>query len=365
MQRQAGKIDVSRMSGRTDGRGARGWDWARTFAVAAVLAIGLTAGSVYAQTSLVVFSTLDIEQIEPFRKAFEADNPDIKIVLQRDSTGVIAARAMAEKANPSADIIWGLAVTNMIPLDREGVLLPYAPRGLEQVKASFRDPKNPPSWVGMDGWASAVCFNTIEAAKLKIERPVSWFDLLDPKYKNRIVMPHPASSGTGFFAVSAWIQTLGEAKAWEFMDKLDQNIATYVHSGTQPCRMAGTGEFPIGISSEVSYLNVKASGAPVDVLLMKEGGGWDMDATAIIKGAKNVDAARRLADWASSRKANELYAKHLGIVAVAGIASSQPNYPPGVEASLIKNDFAWAADNRTRILAEWQRRYEGKAAKRN
>ena len=41
-----------------------------------------------------------------------------------------------------------------------------------------------------------------------------------------------------------------------------------------------------------------------------------------------------------------------------------PGYPPGVEASLIKNDFAWAAANRERILAEWQRRYEGKAEKR-
>jgi len=330
-----------------------------------LLAASLAAGAGHAQTPLVVFSTLDLEQIEPFRKAFEADNPDIKVILQRDSTGVVAARVMAEKANPSADIIWGLAVTSMIVLDREGILMPYAPKGLDMIKASFRDAKTPPSWVGMDGWASALCFNTVEAAKLGLARPASWHDLLDPKYKNRIVMPHPASSGTGFFAVSAWIQLFGEAKAWEFMDGLDQNISTYVHSGTQPCRLAGAGEFPIGISSEVSYLNVKASGAPVDALLMKEGGGWDMDATAIIKGAKNVDAARRLADWAASRKANELYAGHLGIVAMEGIATSQPNYPPGVEASLIKNDFAWAADNRARILAEWQRRYEGKAAKRN
>jgi len=365
MRRQMVVIDVSRAPERPDGRVARGLHRVRNLGMAASFAASLAAGAGHAQTSLVVFSTLDLEQIEPFRRAFEADNPDIKVVLQRDSTGVVAARVMAEKLNPSADAIWGLAVTNMIPLDRKGVLLPYAPKGLENVKPGFRDPKDPPSWVGMDGWASAICFNTVEAVRQKLERPVSWYDLLDPKYRNRIVMPHPASSGTGFFAVSAWIQIFGEAKAWEFMDQLDRNIATYVHSGTQPCRMAGTGEFPIGISSEVSYLNVKAGGAPVEVLLMKEGGGWDMDATAIIKGAKNVDAARRLADWAASRKANELYARHLGIVAVKGISTSQPNYPPGVEASLIKNDFAWAADNRTRILAEWQRRYEGKAAKRN
>lgn len=253
---------------------------ARTFERLAGLWTGVLAatliaivGQAAAQTQLSVFTTLDLEQIEPFRKAFEADNPDIRVVLLRDATGVVTARVMAEKANPSADVIWGLAVTSMIVLDREGILLPYAPKDLSKIKASFRDSKSPPAWVGMDGWASALCFNTIEAGKLKIERPASWNDLLSSRFRNRIVMPHPASSGTGFFAVSAWIQMRGEAKVWEYMDKLDQNIATYVHSGTQPCRMAGTGEFVVGISSEVSYLNVKASGAPVEAVLMKEGGG--------------------------------------------------------------------------------------------
>lgn len=332
-------------------------------AIALCFAVGAVPAT--AQTRLTVFSTLELDQLEPYRHAFEADNPDIKIVWQRDATGVVTAKVMAEKNNPSADAIWGLAVTSMILLDREGILVPYAPNGLEQIKPSFRDAKNPPAWVGIDAWASALCYNTIEAAKSGLPRPTTWQELLNPALKDKIVMPHPASSGTGYFAVSAWIQTFGEAKAWEYMDKLDQNIAVYVHSGTQPCRMAGTGEYLIGISSDSSAAIVKKSGAPIDALIMKDGSGWDMDATAIIKGTKNLDAAKRLADWAASRRANELYSQHLGMVAIAGLATSNPNYPAGVEQSLIKNDFAWAADNRARILAEWEKRYGGKAAKRN
>jgi iron(III) transport system substrate-binding protein len=337
---------------------------ARPVGLAAFVAIAGMA-TAEAQTRLVVFSTLELDQLEPYRQAFEADHPDIKITWQRDATGVVTARIVAEKNNPSADAVWGLAVTSMILLDREGILLPYAPKELDRIKPNFRDGKNPPSWVGIDGWASALCYNPIEGAKLNLSRPTSWFDLLDVRFKDRIVMPHPASSGTGFFTVSAWIQMFGEARAWDYMDKLDRNIAVYVHSGTQPCRMAGTGEFPIGISAETSVANVKKTGAPIEALIMKEGGGWDMDATAIIKGTKNLEAAKRLADWAASRRANELYSQHLGIVAMAGLTTSNPHYPPGVEASLIKNDFVWAADNRARILAEWQKRYEGKAAKRN
>src|SRR6185503_11435410 len=99
-------------------------------------------------------------------------------------------------------------------------------------------------------------------------------------------------------------------------------------------------------------------------LLMKEGGGWDMDTAAILRGTKHPNEARRLMDWASSRKANALYARFVSQVAIEGVKSDIPHYPAGVAESMIKNDFRWASDNRTRILEEWQRRYEGKAAKK-
>ena len=142
-------------------------------------------------------------------------------------------------------------------------------------------------------------------------------------------MPHPASSGTGYFHVSAWIQMFGEAKAWEFMDRLHDNIAVYEHSGTRPCRLAAAGEFPLGISYELAAASARQKGAPIDGLMMKEGGGWDMDAAAILRGTKKPEAARRLMDFAASRKANELYASFVSQVAMPGIASHIPDYPAG------------------------------------
>ena len=247
-------------------------------------------------------------------------------------------------------------------LKARGLLEPYAPKNLAALKPSFRDPTDPPSYVGMEGWVAAICFNTVEAAKLGLPKPNSWFDLLDARFKGRITMPHPASSGTGYFHVSAWIQMFGEEKAWAFMDSLHQNIAFYVHSGSQPCKQAAAGEFALGISAETSAADARTKGAPIEGLLMKEGGGWEMDTAAILKGTKHLAAAQRVMDFAASRKANELYAKFVSQVAMPGIASNIPNYPEGVAQSMIKNDFAWASENRARILAEWTRRYEGKAA---
>ncbi len=87
-----------------------------------------------------------------------------------------------------------------------------------------------------------------------------------------------------------------------------------------------------------------------------------MEATAIVKGTKNLDAAKKVADWGTTKPANELYSKFYAIVALPGVQNTPPNYPAGAEAKMIKNDFAWMAENRERILAEWSKRYEAKAA---
>jgi iron(III) transport system substrate-binding protein len=331
--------------------------------IAALLSIALPV-TAQQRTRLQVYSTLEVENIGDFKKAFEAENRDLEITWIRDSTGVITAKVMAEQGSQRADAIWGLAVTSTMQLKNRGLLEPYAPKNLATLKPAFRDPANPPAYVGMEAWVAAICFNTVEAQKLSLPKPASWFDLLDPRFRGKITMPHPASSGTGYFHVSAWIQTFGEDKAWEFMDRLHENIAFYSHSGSAPCKQAASGEFPLGISAEISAADARHKGAPIEGLIMKEGG-WEMDTAAILHGTRNLEAAKRLMDFAASRRANELYATFVSQVAMPGIASNIPDYPAGVADSMIKNDFAWASDNRGRILAEWTKRYEGKAATKN
>ena len=312
------------------------------------------------KTPLTVYSTLVTEHIAEFKKAFEVENPDIEITWIRELTGVVAARIVASGERQQADAIWGLAVTSVSDIKKRGMLDAYAPKNLDKIRPSFRDKDNPPAWVGMEAWVAALCFNTIEAAKLNLPKPTSWFDLIKPEYKGKLIFPDPASSGTGFFHVSAFLQLWGEEKGWAYMDDLHKNVAIYEQGGTKPCRMAAAGEFPIGISYELMGAELKTKGAPIEVLLMKEGGGWDMDTAAILKGTKYPEAARKLMDFAASKTANEIYAKFVSQVAMEGISKPIPNYPEGVAASMIKNDLDWAAANRDRIIAEWTRRYAKK-----
>ena len=314
-----------------------------------------------AKTELIVYTAVEADELAKFKQAIEADYPDLDIKWVRDSTGIITAKLLAEKANPQADVVWGLAATSLKLLADQGYFQPYAPKGVEALDQKYVDKAKPPQWVGQRAWVASLCFNTVEAEKNKLPAPTSWQDLTKPEFKGKVVMPNPNSSGTGFLDVSAWIQMWGQEKAWKYMDGLHENIAQYTHSGSKPCKMAAAGEVPVGISFAYRGAQEKSKGAPVAVIAPKEGVGWDLESFAIVKGTKKLEAAKQLADWSVTRKANELYNEGYAVVAMPGVAKPVPNYPAGIAEKMIENDFEWAAKHREAILAEWAKRYDGKS----
>jgi iron(III) transport system substrate-binding protein len=332
--------------------------------IGAVL-LAASVGALAQKTTLTVYTALETDQLKAYETGFNKVNPNIEIKWVRDSTGVITAKLLAEKANPQADVVMGVAASSLALLDSQGMLIPYAPLNLDAIMSAYRDKKNPPAWFGMDVWGATVCFNTVEAQKKGIPKPETWKDLTKPIYKGQIVMPNPASSGTGFFDVTAWLTLWGDQDGkgggWKFMDALHENIAQYTHSGSKPCNMAAAGEYVIGISFEYRANANKAKGAPIDLVFPKEGLGWDLEAFAIHKGTKNLEAAKKLADWASSKDAMQLYGKNFAITAQPGVASPLANVPADYESRLVKMDFKVAADSRARVLDEWNKRYNAKS----
>ncbi|MEM5518918.1 putative 2-aminoethylphosphonate ABC transporter substrate-binding protein [Henriciella sp. AS95] len=328
---------------------------------ASIAAATLLASAAVAETELTVYTSVEAEDLPRYAETFNAIHPDIKINWVRDSTGVITAKLLAERDNPQADVVWGLAGTSLLLLKTEDMLEPYAPAGVEALDPKFVDGDEVPSWVGMDAWVAAVCFNTVEGERLGLTAPTSWQDLTDPQYANHIIMPNPSSSGTGFLDVSSWMQIFGEEKAWEYMDALHENVARYTHSGSAPCKLAASGEIPIGISFAFRGARSKADGAPIEIIVPSEGVGWEMEATAIIAGTEKLEAAKKLVDFTVSREAMEMYNVSYAVVAIPGIAQPVKHFPEGLLDAMIVNDFEYAANNRAKILSEWSSRYDGKS----
>jgi len=339
------------------------------FSLVTSMLLGLVAGGAAAQkTQLLVYTALETDQLKAYQEAFNKVEPNVEIKWVRDSTGVITAKLLAEKANPQADVVMGVAASSLALLDKNSMLEPYKTLNFDAIMSQYRDKKNPPAWFGMNVWGATICYNTVEGKKKNVPKPETWKDLLKPEYKGQVVMPNPASSGTGFFDVSAWLTLWGDDNGkgggWKYMDGLHQNIAQYTHSGSKPCNMASSGEYVVGISFEYRANSNKAKGAPIDLVFPKEGLGWDLEAFAIHKGTKKLDAAKKLADWASSKDAMKLYGKNFAITAQPGVAEPLPNVPKDYEARLVKMDFATTAANRERVLAEWIKRYDSKSEPR-
>ncbi len=327
---------------------------------AAALAITLGFTPAFASEKLVIYSSTDADNLKIFADAFSAAHPDIETEWVRDSTGIMHARLMAEKDNPRADVLFAMAATSMLTMEDLDMFHAYQPAGTDKLDPRYLDNEGEMNWVGMYGWAGALCVNTIEMERLDLPMPATWADLTDPVYQGHISMPNPASSGTGYLDVASWIQLFGEDKAWDYMDALHENIAVYTHSGSKPCVQAATGEFAIGVSWPFRGAKLIEEGAPLELVVPTEGVGWEMQASAIIAGTDQLDAAKIFMDWAISEEAIKTYSTSYSVVAMPEVAVETPNFPQEVYERLIDNDFVWSANNKDEIVAEWRRRYEQK-----
>ena len=330
------------------------------FFVCGLVSVFLLAGAAAAKETVVVYTSLETEEVVEYLKAAKKDLPDLDIQSIRLSTGELGARMLAEKDNPQADCIWGWAVTNMSEFVPKGMLVPYKPKDWDQIPANFKDPNG--YWTAIDLYAAALVPNTKVLEQKNLPMPKGWNDLLNPVYKGMLIMPTPASSGTGFLQVASLLVLLDpdyknkpieQNKAWDFLKKLDKNMGQYIKSGSKPAKLTAAGEYAVGCSFAFVYSSLKKQGSPVALVMPEEGAGFELEANALLKGAKHEAAAKKFLDWAISKQAMEEYAKFKLGVTYPGV--SGPKDLPALETiKLAPMDFPWQSENRSKILEVWQ-----------
>jgi iron(III) transport system substrate-binding protein len=328
------------------------------------LAVCMLASPVLAQSpaaTITAYTSLQKEVLAPYEAAFRKAHPEIQIAWVRDAGGVIHSRLLAERANPRADIIFGLPVTDIVGLYKEGLIEPYAPNGYEQLKPRFHDARQPPTWVGLEMYLNTICFNTVEAGKRNLPRPTRWSDLANPVYRGQISMPSPAMSNTGYGYVHSWVQSMGEEAAWKFMDGLHQNVAVYTNSSSTPCKYAAQGEYAIGLSTDLTGPLMKTKGAPIDLIVPADKTAWDIESVALPKGSRHPEAAKLMLDWSVTKEASQTFNKYYGIVGFPGLNNGPENSIPDGDALAADYSVEWSIDNRDRLIGEWSKRYDTKS----
>ena len=309
---------------------------------------------------VVVYTSLENEEIVEYLALAKKELPDLKINAIRLSTGELGARMLAERDNPQADCIWGWAVTNMAEFIPKGMLVPYKPTEWDKIPANFKDPNG--YWSAMDLYAAAFVVNTKVLADKDLPMPKGWGDLLNPVYKGMLIMPNPASSGTGFLQVASILilmdpdyknKPIEQNKGWDFLKELNTNMGQYIKSGSKPAKLTAAGEYAVGCSFAFVYSSLKKQGAPVALVMPEEGAGYELEANALLKGAKHEAAAKKFLDWAISKSAMEEYAKFKLGVTYPGVPG--PADLPALDTiKLAPMDFPWESENRAKILEFWQ-----------
>jgi iron(III) transport system substrate-binding protein len=332
----------------------------RLTARATAIATALLMGSAAYAGEITAYTSLEEDDVRVYLEEFNRTHPDIKVNVLRLSTGDLGARMLAESSNPQHDVIWGWAVTQMADPRILEMLEPYKPAGIDEVKTEFKDSEH--RWFATTGYFAGFCVNNVILEQRGLPMPTSWEDLLDPIYKGHIVVPNPASSGTGYLQIASILQMKGEEEGWKFLEALDENIAQYIKSGSRPCRAAASGEYAIGASFAFSAVKLIMEGYPITLVVPSEGAGYEMEVTGLMKAAKNKDDAKTFMDWLLTPAAAKLYGERSEMSVVPGAKPTEAvlnaGLPEDVSTVLYKMDFDWSAQNKERILAEWTSRIE-------
>ncbi|MBT4090666.1 MAG: ABC transporter substrate-binding protein [Deltaproteobacteria bacterium] len=316
-------------------------------------------GKAIAKDTVIVYTALENDEIVKYLALAKKELPGLDIKAIRLSTGELGARMLAERSNPQVDVVWGWAVTNMAGFVDRGMLEPYKPKNWDKIPANFKDPQG--YWTAIDLYAAAFVINDRVLARKKLPKPMGWTDLLHSTYKDKLIMPNPASSGTGFLQIASLLvmmdadyknKPIEQNKAWDFLKKLDKNMGQYIKSGSKPAKLTAAGEYAIGCSFAFVYTSLKKKGFPVSMVLPSEGVGFELEANALAKGAKHKKAAKKFLDWAISKSAMKEYGKFKLGVTYPGIAG--PKGLPAIETvNLAPMDFPWQSKNREKILEVW------------
>ena len=235
----------------------------------------------------------------------------IKVNYQRLSTGEVQAKIEEEKGNPSADVWFGGTTDPYNVVAKEGLLEPYAAQNASHLLSDmYKDPDG--NWYGIYKGILGFMVNTDELARMNLEAPADWQDLLKPEYKGLIWLSNYNTAGTAKLVINTMIQKYGHDEGIQYLVDLDKNIEVYTKSGSGPSKNVGTGECVIGIGFLHDGITqiVDNGYTNVELVIPSSGTSFEVGATAIFKGAAHSNAAKLWIEYALSPECVNLAAQN-------------------------------------------------------
>ncbi|MEO5669346.1 MAG: ABC transporter substrate-binding protein [Ramlibacter sp.] len=326
--------------------------------LAALSLAGLSLGAA-AQGQVNVICSVQAEWCNMISTVY-ARTTGVKVNVSMKGSGEALAQIIAEKENPKTDIWFGGTGDPHLQAAEQGLTLEYKSPSLPQLQEWAQQQARQSGFktVGIYSGPLGFGYNPELLAKKKLAVPRTWADLTKPEYKGDVQVANPASSGTAYTMIATLVQLMGEEKAYDYLKALHKNVSQYSRSGTGPIKAVARGETAVSISFVHDGPGEKMQGFPVETVTPADGTGAEIGSMSIIKGSRNLEAAKKFYEWALTPAAQEMAAAAKQFQVPSNkTAKVDKNVPDFKKIKFINYDYAkyGASAERRRLISRWEK----------
>jgi iron(III) transport system substrate-binding protein len=283
---------------------------------------------------VVFYSALELPPSEKLGKAFEAKYPGIAVRVERSGAERIFQRIGLERASSihAVDVVCSTDPAHFIEWERNDWIAPYVP---EEVAKYF-----PSDQVDPDGrhatvcaWLEVIGYNTrlVQSGGA----PRSYADLLNPKWKGKLVKAHPGFSGAILTATFLLVREFG----WPYFEELSKQKIMQVQSAADPPKKIQIGERAVMVDGNDYVLEVlKRGGQPVEAIYPTEGSPLIIVENGVFRSAPNPNAARLFQSFVFGAEAQQLLVDDFAHRSFHTLVKEKPGRLPLTDVKLLKAD---------------------------
>lgn len=282
---------------------------------------------------VVWYSAVDVKVAEGVAKAFRAAYPNIQIDVERAGSERVFQRVNQEYQSniKNVDVVNSSDASHFLYWKQQKWLAPHTPPDVKRFPAKYKDPEG--YYATWRATLDCIAYNTNLVAPK--DAPTGYLDLLDPKWKGKLVKAHPSYSGTSLTATYALVKALG----WGYFEKLSKQGVQQLQSTTAPPKSIASGERAVMVDgNEYNIFMEIAAKSPVKAVYAKEGTPFVTSPSAIFAAAPHPNAARVLQNFLFTEKIQQLVVNEGGLRSVHPDVKEPPGRMPLSEIKLLPDD---------------------------
>ena len=299
------------------------------------------------------------------RREFELINPDVDVRWLDMGSQEVFDRVRSEQANPQADIWFGGPDVIFSRGAEMELLQPFRPSWAAQLPAESRDADD--LYFGLYLAVPILMFNS--EAVTGEDVPLDWADLLDERWKDKVIIRDPLASGTmrtafGMILARSVAETAETAEGLEWLRQLDAQTSDYVVNPALLFEKLARQEGLLTIWELTDALLLQQRGAPIGYRFPSSGTPVIDDSIGLVAGAKHADEAKRFIEWVGSKEVLALVAHEVfRLPARLDMPPEElPEWARKALADIVRAEVDWAliAERGQEWMRQWDREVRGR-----